>query len=218
MNENANKVVKEVVGQTKVKPSMLLDNDKDGVANVFDCEPNNPKKQGLIDTIKEKAKNTIASAKESAKEAKYTRQRERTLAKAQEEIIRDKEKEAAYKERTKQRIKTAEYKEKMAGERARQSKSGGFGALLGAMAGTEQTQTQAMPTTRKVTKYVKIKKGKNKGKYRKVTKTIEITPKAAKPKPIQRKNYAAELSGFLSGNGNNSKKKKKDKNIFDMRI
>lgn len=31
--------------------NMFKDNDRDGVMNVFDCKPNNPKKQGLIDTI-----------------------------------------------------------------------------------------------------------------------------------------------------------------------
>lgn len=31
--------------------NMFKDNDKDGVYNVFDCQPNNPNKQGLIDAL-----------------------------------------------------------------------------------------------------------------------------------------------------------------------
>lgn len=46
---------------------MFRDNDRDGVANVFDCKPNNPREQGLIDTIL-----SVFSKKKKLERAQYS--------------------------------------------------------------------------------------------------------------------------------------------------
>lgn len=222
---NSKKIVEGTVGTIPKKPTMLKDSDGDGVANVFDCEPYNSKKQGVIDTIKEKAKGVIESAKERSQELKREREERRLI----ESEIRQKEKEAAIEERKNQRVKTAVLREQVAGERTRESikqkpKSNAF-FVLDKLAGKPEKKEEVVikPIKRKVTKFVKIKSGKNKGKFRKITKTITVkqraTTKATTPKgaTLDPPNVVDVLSQRLGVKSKENGKKNKE-NIFEMRI
>jgi len=47
---SSNKKVKSIIPRGKVA-GWFADNDRDGVPNVFDCQPNNPKKQGWVEGV-----------------------------------------------------------------------------------------------------------------------------------------------------------------------
>ncbi len=127
------KVIGAVLGKDMKKAHMFKDSDKDGVINVMDCKPFNPKEQGLIDTAKEKFRQGASFVKRRAGEA-IEQGRER----------REVSREAAVEERRKQAKETAVFRERERGRRQRESiKRGGF---VGSFGGTLSQISQSSPT------------------------------------------------------------------------
>ncbi len=148
------------------KTPQMRDSDKDGVVDMLDCEPYNPKKQGIIHDV-----GKWAARKVGAKKA--------------ERWIGEKEKESEEVssvrkvERQKQRIETASYREKVAGERRRKYiKAGGFWGTIAMPKGLPKL---ARPR-------VTIKRRKKKGKKGKKTRRT-TTPRA----PVYRAATLADL-------------------------
>ena len=100
----------------------LKDSDKDGVPDMFDCRPHNPRKQGVIHTIAAAgARRFLKGERRKHAEAYIEKKR-----KQGEEIRKIRE-----EERHKQRLETARYQERIAGERRRKYiAAGGFGGEL----------------------------------------------------------------------------------------
>ena len=145
-----------IVGKKGNIANAMKDSDGDGVGNLIDCRPYDPKKQGWIHDAVSKVKEKVGE-----KVAEYK----------EESAIR---KEAAKQERKVQIAETAKYREQQraGAERARikarysgKSSGGGFSSLMSglsnvsnAMVGTTKTTTPKAGK-RKVVTYVK--KGKH---------------------------------------------------------
>ena len=85
-----------IISDTRtINRRMMGDKDKDGVPNAFDCEPNNPRKQGLLDDIRMGIRRRISERRDVSK-------------------IR---REAAFEERKVQAAKTAIEIERIRGQR-----------------------------------------------------------------------------------------------------
>lgn len=132
------------------------DSDGDGVPNILDCEPNNPRKQGFIHDVIKRAN------------VRATERRE----------IREEARVAGVKEKRTQAIKTAEATERFRAERKREFiKKGGFGGAL-----TRALTPPVRPAT--IGRIVrKGKKGK-KGKRMKVAREVSAAPSLA-PRRIE---------------------------------
>ncbi len=141
-----------VLAMTKLlgKPRRMRDSDKDGVIDMLDCEPYNPKKQGILHDVGKWAARKVG-----------VRKAERWIGEKGKEA--DEIKKVRSAERRKQRIETATYREKIAGERRRKYiKAGGFFGTL--------TMPKGLPTIARPRPVVKRRKKKKKGK-RKTTRT-----------------------------------------------
>ena len=100
----------------------MKDSDKDGVPDMFDCRPHNPRKQGVIHTIAAAGARTFLKGERR----KYAEAYIEKKRKQSEEIRKIRE-----KERHKQRLETARYQERIAGERRRKYiAAGGLGGEL----------------------------------------------------------------------------------------
>ena len=160
-------IFNKIVGKQSLG-NAAKDSDGDGVANILDCQPNNPKKQGWVH-------DKVESLKQSYKEHKEQKYVETT-----------KRNEAAKEERVKQAEITGKYEaqQRAAAERKRiaarysprpsgggvmgglQSFSKGVGILSGSSSRPSTTTTSPR---RKITTYVKKKGGKG---YIKKTKYV----------------------------------------------
>lgn len=140
----------------------MKDSDKDGVPNIWDCQPYNSKKQGIIHDIKEKISSKVESIKQRRKEEGVERG-----------VREEKAHQAAGEEREKQAVKTAKYKEELRGEKARSyAKSGGFLGSVGRFVDKASAPPRrAQVRRRKVAPIITKKKRKKlKRKVKKMTK------------------------------------------------
>ena len=92
------KRVEEILGRNRAWENAGKDKDKDGVSNILDCSPSNPKKQGVIHEIGRR----FQIAKEERKADKASRETARSEARqiTREEKAEYMKKEAVDKERS----------------------------------------------------------------------------------------------------------------------
>jgi len=138
------------------------DSDRDGVPNIMDCRPYNPRKQGIIHDIKSKIESARQESKERAVEAS---------------VRREMAHQAGGEEREKQAMETAIYREKMMGEKERERiKSGGF---LGAV-----TRFATAPPKRAAARPRAVSKKKPKTIKRKFKRRIKRRAARASPQSL----------------------------------
>ena len=138
------------------------DSDKDGVPNILDCQPYNPRRQGIIHSVAAAGARTFLQGEQREKaEAFIERKREQS----------DEVGEARDKERQTQRLETAKYREKMSGERARRYQAAGglggemrrgFGGVAQAFGGPVMASSKLAPRRKKKAKKKKSKRSKKK--------------------------------------------------------
>lgn len=90
----------------------LKDSDGDGVSDIADCEPHNPKKQGLIHDVAKKTARKTLKGRFKHRAVKYIERKERESAEV---------KKVKIEERQKQRLETAKLREETRGQRARET-------------------------------------------------------------------------------------------------
>ena len=122
---NAIKKMNKLLGTKSVSGlgrKFSRDSDRDGVPNILDCQPYNPRKQGIIHSV----------ASVGARTFLHGEQRERAETFIERKRLQsDDVKEARDEERQKQRLETARFREKTLGERRRRYvAAGGFGGEL----------------------------------------------------------------------------------------
>ncbi|KKM92381.1 hypothetical protein LCGC14_1219060 [marine sediment metagenome] len=111
--------IKKMMG--KPMPNMLRDTDRDKVIDILDCEPRNPKKQGLRhDLAKAVAKRSPFKRKEAVA---FVERREREF---------DEERVLRRTTRRKERLKTVQFEEERGQSRRAFAKRGGIRGSLGA--------------------------------------------------------------------------------------
>ena len=157
---NNKKVYAGIVGYTNRDGfgKLLKDSDGDKVPNVFDCDPDNPKKQGFIHDVKKRLKERAAEKKQIS---------------AAERDIKKKALAESLRTRRDEEIQTARFKEQQRAkqQRAKIAKGGSsfnFGSALSYLSGTPTTKKQLpsrstikkMPSRSKIVKTTKYVKGK----------------------------------------------------------
>ena len=188
-----------IVGKGK-QPYGMKDNDGDGVSNLMDCQPNNPKEQGFIHRLAAKAAEKVGATGTAEK----IRERGEVVDERrgrEENIQRDAKKagdEVYYRRKKEVAIQRAE------GDATRRAEGGGgFGSYVKKFIDQPNktgvvTSTISKPSRKKVVTYKKIKGGK----YKKVTsyKTVKGRVQvAAQPKPYVMPNLFGGSSGSSSG-------------------
>lgn len=161
------------LGTSNVHKRMFTDKDGDGVKNVYDCQPNNKHKQGLLDEIKERI--NIRKVPKEETEAR------RVQKDAQQSRIRAIE--------TEERVKTEEFRIRQKGKQKREfiQKGGTFGAISRGFQGTAREVGKLAGRTgqtkgKKKFKTVFVKKGKHFVKRRVAVKSGNATQR----EPIER--------------------------------
>lgn len=95
----------------------VIDTDGDGVINIRDCQPLNPRKQGFFGDIAKKAgsriKSKVESYKEGMEKSRQERKQKSAYRKAAESKIQKAEQAAYYQAKEKERRKLAEEKAKI---------------------------------------------------------------------------------------------------------
>ena len=147
-----NKKVEKILGRARRLEHAAKDSDGDGVNNILDCQPYNPKKQGIIHNLAvQYGKGRIKKWGEEGQADELSRRETRSEAR-----------EVAREERRKQEIETARLKEEQRGKRKREYiKSGGFAGQL-----AKAIKSSKPSTTKKNSISYKKKKSK-KGKMKK---------------------------------------------------
>ena len=105
----------------------VKDSDNDSVPDAWDCSPHNPKKQGIVHNLWQKTAEKLEVRKKQREEEKEEAYVRKTMA---EDVAR--------KERRKQAILTAEFKERERGEQERKryktrASQPSFGQMTGKM-------------------------------------------------------------------------------------
>ena len=154
--------IKRMIGKP-YKIYGFRDSDGDGIKNIIDCEPYNPRKQGISHDI----------AKFAAEKTLRGKPREKALAEIERRRgVSDRAAEARREERETQIIKTAKFRETRRGERQRSYiKGGGFaGSLRGGLRSLSAGMAAGPygATLRPRTKRRKAAKRKGKRKRKKV--------------------------------------------------
>ena len=116
---NAIKKMNKLLDSRKFR---MKDSDRDGVPDILDCRPHNPRRQGIIHSVASAGARTFLKGEQRERaEAFIERKREQS-----EEVG-----EARAEERQKQRLETARYQERTAGEQRRKYvAAGGFGGEM----------------------------------------------------------------------------------------
>lgn len=144
---------------------LTKDTDKDGVADFFDCKPNNPNEQGILHSLKEKYNEHA----EASRQKKYA-----------EKQIRKKSRAAYYRESEKAEIKEAERDARMDARRDRSQRTK-------TVAKTVRKGFEMMPTKKKTPVKKKSTK-KKKSKYVVVGgKAYELGGQSAKQRSTKKK-------------------------------
>lgn len=148
-----NSRVEEILGRNRAWERASMDRDKDGVSNMLDCSPSNPRKQGIIHDLgerfkvaKEERKADKASRIETRSESRQIRREER--AKYTKQEAKDKEKGRYEK-------------------RKEQNKTGGFLSVLG---------SQIEKSTRPAQSYKKKQYRRTPKRKKKAAQRVRIRP------------------------------------------
>ena len=168
-------VMKMVVGKRMTNP-LVKDSDKDGIMNMLDCQPHNPREQGLIHKIGAGLARKVGREEIAESIEKRGEQRDKDRAE-----VREAGREAFQKERV-----IVARKRGIA--RARGGTS--FGSFISGIRSSSPIGLPRVGTTtgtgkrgRKITRYVKVK-GKP-GQFRKVTSKAKGMRTASQPKTIR---------------------------------
>ncbi len=135
--------VKKMMGEVRISPPIGIDSDGDGVPNVFDCEPHNPRKQGIIHDIKARGKEILQARSERAAAGRIRRKKLRAIQ---------------FKAREEGEIRFVKEREKLRVERRlKDQRAGGFfGTML---------KAKAPPKQIRITRRKKGKKKKGTARY-----------------------------------------------------
>jgi len=149
------KNIDALMGRAKKWENGVKDKDRDGVMNVLDCKPNNPKEQGVIHDL-------VRRYQDKKKEREVNRERKYYAEKS----IREKEKAAYYREKERQAERVAKEKAKYdADKNIKYHKEGGFFGQLARGASTVGKTIAKATSPPKTIIATKKKKKKKKGNY-----------------------------------------------------
>ena len=198
--------IDKILGKTYRMKKAGRDSDGDGVINIIDCKPYNPRKQGVIHKV------GAAVLRKLGKDelAQKTEARGEQIDENRAEVRR-----IRIEERQKQALETAKFREEQRGKsRRRYAESGGFVGQLGRGVGQlgrgiqtlskpQARASTATPSRRKITRYVKTKGGK----FKKVTsyKTTKTPVRSAVAQTPPRPTMLDLLSGKKPQNGKSMK-------------
>ena len=155
--------INKMLDMVGTRPPLAANRDWDGdkVKNIIDCQPRNPKKQGVMHWIK--AKRTGRPYSEVSDEDIKAKKEART---------------AAYSERASQMKETAIYREKASGERKRKYiKEGGFIGMVSKQVSAAKPRSKIRYSTKTKGKKRKYAKQKSKRSSPSVTEFKMDMPK-----------------------------------------
>lgn len=161
------KKVNRMIGKHDLR-NLVKDSDGDGVSNVLDCKPHNPRQQGLV----HKAGAFVARKFGAEKTAERIERREAAVESAKEE---------AREERAKQLKQTAVFREQQRGERQRTfiKRGGAFGAVRRSFAQVAP-RPRPLPVVKRVKKRKLPKVTRRRVKRKAVVRQTLPTPKKEK--------------------------------------